>query len=137
MLTLARVRYNITIPKVLALSCVLLAACTSEQILQRDTYDTAYSEIIHVVAKSGLRYELYPPWTSDEVGNLTGDGRAISDDGWEWFTGSIAATEIETVTTGSNFNSKPALTTALTLTGAVAILVGLGLLVLSTDPWFN
>jgi len=125
MLTLARVRHNITITRVLALSCVFLAACTSQEVLRPYQYKSAHSEKIYITAKSGQQYDLEAPWTSDNFGNISGKGKVLVDSTWRSFEGEIPFTEIDKVTVSTFSTPAPALIYGIALLGVVAIVVSI------------
>ena len=135
MLALARVRQGISIPSVLTLSCVFLAACTTQQALHPYQYKTAHSDDIHITTKSGQEYELKAPWTSDPTGNISGKGRVLVDDEWKPFEGNISLMEIEEVSV-SKFNaSSPAMISGIMLaTAALAVAIGLVIWVAEGKP---
>jgi len=98
MLTLTRVRYSITIPRVLVLCCVFLAACTTETLLHPEAYRTAYDRDVRVKCTTGYTYNLEAPWTMDEEGNISGKGTAVfSTRSKTSFKGTIPAENIESI----------------------------------------
>ena len=98
MLTLAEVRQGITIPRVLALCCLFLAACTTETLLRPEAYSTAYNQDVRVECTNGYTYNLEAPWTMDEEGNISGEGSAVfSTRSKTTFKGTIRAKNIESI----------------------------------------